>query len=158
VKAFQQVLFLCTANFYRSRHAEFVFNYLSLREGLEWRARSAGFRPYLAPEPLSHCVEKRLEELLIPLPTGTVSPRGVEVEDLSESSLVVAMDRVEHEPMIREEFPLWIDRVRYWEIKDWDCVPPEIALPMVESEVEQLMRSLLDGHALGCDRDILAEF
>ena len=36
------VLFLCSANFYRSRFAEHVFNWLAGQEGLQWKADSRG--------------------------------------------------------------------------------------------------------------------
>jgi len=38
------VLFLCTGNYYRSRHAEAVFNHHAERLGLGWRAVSRGSR------------------------------------------------------------------------------------------------------------------
>jgi hypothetical protein len=38
----KQVLFLCSANYYRSRFAEHQFNWLAPQAGLEWRADSMG--------------------------------------------------------------------------------------------------------------------
>ena len=38
----KQVLFLCSANFYRSRFAEHLFNHLAPEAGLKWRAQSRG--------------------------------------------------------------------------------------------------------------------
>ena len=40
-----QVLFLCSGNYYRSRYAEIVFNALAQRSGLDWIASSAGLLP-----------------------------------------------------------------------------------------------------------------
>ncbi|HEX3600375.1 MAG TPA: hypothetical protein VHU84_09555, partial [Lacipirellulaceae bacterium] len=38
----QQVLFLCTGNYYRSRFAEIYFNWLAQQRGLAWSAESRG--------------------------------------------------------------------------------------------------------------------
>jgi len=38
----KQVLFLCSANYYRSRFAEYLFNWLAPQRGLLWRAESRG--------------------------------------------------------------------------------------------------------------------
>ena len=38
----KQVLFLCSANYYRSRFAEHLFNWLAPQLGLDWRADSMG--------------------------------------------------------------------------------------------------------------------
>lgn len=85
-------------------------------------------------------------------------PRQVDIETLAGSSLVVAMNRSEHVPMIQDRFPLWKNRIRCWEIPDLDVLCPDLALPRIEAEVELLIRSLLDGHALGRMEDVLVEF
>lgn len=158
MKTHQQLLFLCTANFYRSRHAEAVFNHLAAARGLCWRAHSAGFRPELAPEDLSHHVERRLIELGVDLPRPDTSPRAISIEQLSEASLVIALNRSEHLPMIETEFPLWKNRVSYWEIADESERCPDFALPRIEAEVENLIGALGQGHALGRIEGALAEF
>src|ERR1700736_4159477 len=38
----KRVLFLCTGNYYRSRFAEILFNFLAGRMGLPWKASSRG--------------------------------------------------------------------------------------------------------------------
>ena len=45
-----RVLFLCTGNYYRSRYAEEVFNYITKVEGLAWRAFSRGVAERGSPE------------------------------------------------------------------------------------------------------------
>lgn len=94
----------------------------------------------------------------MPFPLPVEMPSAVSLDLLAESALVIAMNRVEHEPMICVDYPFWRERVRYWNIADLDSLSPEMALPMVESEVEQLVASLLEGHALGVARDVLVEF
>jgi hypothetical protein len=60
--------------------------------------------------------------------------------------------------MIRDQFPRWEDRVRYWNIHDIDVESPHFALPLIEAEVEKLIGQLLAGHALGAGRDVMVEF
>jgi len=47
----QQVLFVCTGNTCRSPMAEYLFNQAAARQGLAWRAASAGL--YAADAPMS---------------------------------------------------------------------------------------------------------
>lgn len=154
----QTLLFLCTGNFYRSRYAEAYFNHQARQLSLLWKAESRGFRPHLATEDLSHFTVKRLDEREIPLHHTGSKPQRVELEDLAEASLVVAMHATEHRPMIQSRFPEWLDRVRYWNVPDIDEISADVALPVIESEVDRLVRSLHSGHALGVCRDVLVEF
>jgi len=158
VKDWQTVLFLCTGNFYRSRYAEAWFNYHAPRSGLLWRAASRGFRPHLADESLSPYACERLGEHAIPRSFTRRVPTRLSVTDLTEANLVVAMLESEHRPMIRDQFPRWEDRVRYWNIHDIDVESPHFALPLIEAEVENLIGQLLAGHALGAGRDVMVEF
>lgn len=158
MKARQTLLFLCTGNFYRSRYAEAYFNHQASNLDLLWTAESRGFRPHLAQEDFSHLAAKRLSELEIPFSIAGKKPTRVELNDLTEASLVVALYESEHRPMFQSQFPEWLERVRYWNIPDIDEAPSEVALPMIESEVDRLVRSLHSGHALGVLEDVLVEF
>ena len=44
-----QILFICTGNYYRSRFAEAVFNHYSEAHVLPWRAFSRGLAIHLVP-------------------------------------------------------------------------------------------------------------
>lgn len=154
----QRVLFLCTGNFYRSRHAEAVFNHLARERRLRWRAESRGFRPHLEEAPLSPFSAKRLGELGIDANLTRPAPAKLDVRALSLASLVVALYEPEHRPMVERSFPAWTDRVRYWWIPDIDEMPPDEALPLVEEKTAALVGSLVSGHALGAGKDVLVEF
>lgn len=154
----QVVLFLCTGNFYRSRYAEALFNHHASREGLNWIARSKGFRPHLATEDLSHWAVERLEDHHIPRSLTRAKPGKLNALDLAESSLVIALYEAEHAPMMKEQFPRWMDRIRYWHVPDIDVTPPAVALAKIEHEVEALVRQLAAGHALGRHEDCVVEF
>jgi len=158
VKEFQTVLFLCTGNFYRSRYAEAWFNYHACRLDLHWRAESRGFRPHLATEPLSRWAVERLDQSDISTGLTRSRPAALTAHDLAEASLVVALRESEHYPMMAETFPKWADRIRYWDVADIDEISPGVALPLIESEVERLVQQLRAGHALGANRNVLAEF
>ncbi|MEM6916171.1 MAG: hypothetical protein AAF491_06345 [Verrucomicrobiota bacterium] len=154
----QVLLFLCTGNFYRSRYAEALFNHLALQSDLNWKARSKGFRPHLATELLSYWVVDRLEQEDIPRSLTRTEPGKVDVHDLAEASLVIALYEPEHAPMVKVEFPQWMNRIRYWQIPDLDITPPAIALGRIEHEVETLVHQLSAGHALGFHEDCVVEF
>ena len=42
VNSMNKILFLCTGNYYRSRFAEHLFNWLATKQGLDWQADSRG--------------------------------------------------------------------------------------------------------------------
>jgi len=154
----QIVLFLCTGNFYRSRYAEALFNHQAGLAGLSWRAKSKGFRPHLATEALSHWVVERLEGQEIPLSCTAGTPSKLSAFDLAESSLVIALYEAEHAPMMKAQFPRWMDRIRYWNVPDIDITPPTPALAKIEHEVDTLVHQLSAGHAMGRHRDCVVEF
>lgn len=158
VKEFQTLLFLCTGNFYRSRYAEAWFNVAAARANLHWRAASAGFRPHIEENPLSTWSAERLLEQGVPLEMTRPAPIKVSEADLTEASLIVSMLEKEHRPMMLHAFPRWVDRIEYWHVHDIDEVSPAEALPQIEAQVERLVRSLREGHALGVTRHALVEF
>jgi protein-tyrosine phosphatase len=47
------VLFLCTANYYRSRFAEFYFNSIAAAAGLPWQAESRGLSLNVVPSTIT---------------------------------------------------------------------------------------------------------
>ena len=154
----QSVLFLCTGNFYRSRYAEAWFNHQAPRLGLRWRAESRGFRPHIVEETISQHAATRLSELSVPRLHTRQAPERLLENDLADASLVVALYESEHRPMMRAQFPAWIERVRYWDVPDIDEVPPHLALPSIEAAVEDLLHHLQSGHALGARAGVRVEF
>jgi protein-tyrosine phosphatase len=139
-----QVLFLCSANYYRSRFAEHFFNWLADSNGLRWRADSRGLMVghWGNLGPISRYAVERLRALRIPLHAEPRGPIQLSQEDLVESNLVVAVKEVEHRQMMADLFPAWADRVEYWHIDDIDCAQPEAALPHLENAVRALVERL----------------
>jgi protein-tyrosine phosphatase len=135
------VLFLCSANYYRSRFAEYFFNYHAKNKGLRWRADSRGIvvGRHNNPGPISRHTVERLDELGIHLNNDTRFPLQLTEVDLSAADLVIAVKEAEHREMLAEAFPTWVDRVEYWHIDDVDYADPNEALPVLENKLHALM-------------------
>ena len=142
------VLFLCTGNYYRSRHAEEVFNHLAAEAGLAWRATSRGLALEFGVNnvgPMSRATQARLTALGIAHGPDLRMPLPVTEHDLAEVALVVALKELEHRPLLSERFPAWADRVEYWAVHDVDFAPPDVALPEIEERVRALVARLAAG-------------
>jgi protein-tyrosine phosphatase len=137
-----RVLFLCTGNYYRSRHAEVVFDHHAQATGLPWRAASRGLAVELGAKnvgPMSRAAAARLTVLGIPHESYVRMPQSVTEADLATAHLVVALKEAEHRPLMLERFPRWAGRVEYWAIHDLDAATPEQALPEIERRVRELI-------------------
>lgn len=143
-RATQQVLFLCSGNYYRSRFAEVYFNWQSERRGLFWVAESRGLaiNPW-NHGPISRHTLARLRARGIASSACERSPLALTADDLKAADHVVAVKESEHRPLVDANFPAWKSRVEYWHIDDLDCVQPNIALPYIEREVDRLIERLV---------------
>ena len=151
----KQVLFICSANYYRSRFAEHLFNWLAPQVGLTWQADSRGLLVDYWGDlgSISHHAVAALKQRGIPINGDNRDPQPVTVADLSKSQLIVAVKESEHLPLMTEQFPDWANRVEYWHIDDLDCAEPEEALPLLETQVRRLVDRLGNGHKAG-DEDL----
>jgi len=138
------VLFLCSANYYRSRFAEYFFNYHAKNDGLQWRADSRGIvvGRHNNPGPISPHTAERLNDLGIHLNGDTRFPLQLTEADLSSADLVVAVKETEHREMLDELFLDWTNQVEYWQIDDLDCASPQDALSVLENELRSLIERL----------------
>ena len=137
------VLFLCTANYYRSRFSEYLFNARAAVAGLSWRATSRGLMIWMADGqgPISIYAVDRLTKLGVAM-DGSRLPVQLSRSDLDTADLVIAMKRKEHHAMMQGLFPDWADRIEYWHVDDMDCGRPEESLPLCQVYVERLVRRL----------------
>lgn len=139
----QQLLFLCTGNYYRSRYAEILFNELAAAAGLEWRAFSRGLEPDpLNPGPMSRHTMAELTRLAIKYDEHLRLPLAVTSADFEQANHVVAVKEAEHRRMIERGFAEWLPKVEFWHVHDLDCCGPEAALPHLHSEVAALVDRL----------------
>jgi protein-tyrosine phosphatase len=142
----QQVLFLCTANYYRSRFAEHYFNWLAGQANLAWRADSRGLdtESWSHHRQMSRHAAERLARRGVPLAPPHRDPKRLTLADLARSDLVIAVKETEHRPLMAERFPLWTERVEYWHVDDLDCARPDEAMPRLENCVRELVARLLN--------------
>jgi protein-tyrosine phosphatase len=141
------VLFLCTGNYYRSRFAEYLFNTLAVQCGLTWVASSRGLaleRGVNNVGALSKYALSALIERGITLEKDLRYPLALTEEDLAMASKIIAVDELEHRPLIVERFPQWIDAIEYWLVHDVDKIPATSALPQIEYNVQQLIEKITE--------------
>lgn len=140
-----QVLFICTGNFYRSRYAEALFNHAMQQRGGAWRAFSRGLRIDWAPAgDLAEQTRRALLEQAIPLHHTAPKPVSLTASDLAGAHRAIAMDIVEHRPLMQEQFPEWLDRIDYWNARDMLWERSDSAMPKIERGVAALVADLLD--------------
>ncbi len=142
-----RVLFVCSGNYYRSRFAEHLFNWLAGCTGLPWNADSRGLAVGRCGNvgPISHYTVERLHTLGIPHGGNFRFPQQLTEADLVEADLIIALKEAEHRQLLTELFPSWAENVEYWHIDDLDCAEPEEALSSLESEVRALVGLLDEG-------------
>lgn len=142
----KRVLFLCSANYYRSRYAEHYFNYLAAQAGLPHRAESRGVLVgnWGNIGPISRATVERLREHGISVEGIDREPIQVAEADLAAADVTVAVKEVEHRPVLAELHPNYVDRVTYWQIDDLDCAVPDVAFPKLEQAVQDLLKGLKD--------------
>jgi protein-tyrosine phosphatase len=144
-KTVQTVLFLCTGNYYRSRFAEELFNYRAARNRLTWVAQSRALaieRGTNNVGALSLFTMKALGERGLGAKGEHRLPQQCSIIDLETASHIVALNEVEHRPLMLERFPRWEDRAEYWTVSDIDVVPPQVALSAIDGRIDELVGRL----------------
>ena len=136
----QKILFVCTANIFRSRFSEEVYNHLAANMNLSSQAFSAGlmvgnyktrtiYSPALEKLKLLNIVPRRKDELSI----------HINDLDLKQFDQVICMDKSEHQPMVRKNKNLINLDIEYWDIVDEPLVSRNISLPQCYTKVENLV-------------------
>jgi len=147
----KKVIFVCSANYYRSRYAEHYFNWLASHEQLGWNADSRGLMVGVWGNigPISHHTVDALQQRGIPLDDEPRDPKALTLADLTEADLVIAVKEAEHRALMSEQFPLWKDRIEYWHVDDLDCIEAHEALPHLEQQIHALIERLrvVDGQS-----------
>jgi len=137
------VLFLCTGNYYRSRFAEHYFNEQARLRNMDWQASSRGLQPsqdnlgFMSRDALD-----RLRVLDINPPEPLRLPMDLQEDDLRAATVTVAVNEIEHRPLMEARFPEWTERVRYWRIFDVDVTAADTGLAAIEEAVQALLSEL----------------
>lgn len=125
----KRLIFICTGNYYRSRLAELLFNHYNAGNGLPWTAESRGILENFGHQGISpHAVGYLRKRELGNLAEAPPDPLPLMVGDFENAALLIALNRSEHEPMLREKFgqiPRILARqgkLRFWNVCD---VPEE---------------------------------
>ena len=114
-----RILFLCTANIFRSRFSEEVYNHFAEKLNIPSEAFSAGlrvgdyvtrkiYRPALEQLKYFNIDPKRKNELSV----------HINDLDLKDYHKIICMDEEEHRPMVEMNDQLIRVKVDYWNIVD----------------------------------------
>jgi hypothetical protein len=84
-----------------------------------------------------------------PMPAAMVGSRNTAArvtpgEILESADHIIALNEVEHRPIMSERFPGWESRIQYWDNGDVALVQPNMALALIEAQVERLLASFRD--------------
>ena len=134
-----ELLFICTGNYYRSRFAEILFNHLAMQKALLWSATSRGFR--LSPNnngAISEYTDQECHKLRLNYDPDRW-PMLLSEVDLQTATKIIALKETEHRPLMRQSFPDWEDKIDYWQIHDIDCVQPDKALAELSDCIHKLI-------------------
>ncbi|MBE9053725.1 low molecular weight phosphatase family protein [Nostocales cyanobacterium LEGE 11386] len=140
-----KILFLCTGNYYRSRFAEHLFNWLANKQGLDWQADSRGLaleRGVNNVGAISRHAAEALALRLISVPNNERFPQQASEQDFQAAARIIALDELEHRPLMNERFPQWVDAIEYWLVHDIDKTSALEALGQIEKNLLQLMEQL----------------
>jgi protein-tyrosine phosphatase len=139
-----KILFICTGNYYRSRHAELYFNALAVKQNLNWEGFSRGLATELAGNigPIAPKVIIRLKEQEIRIDEKIRNPIQLDQADLQAADLVIALNEPEHRKLMQQRFPAWADRIIYWQVADLDLLDSKTAFSMIENNITLLISQL----------------
>ena len=129
----KRVLFICSGNYYRSRLAEILFNHAAATAGLAWEAGSRGLLKARELKGMSEHTAAYLKGVeLAHLAAEPRYPIPIDVEDLTDFDLIIAMCREEHQPIIEQKFLSLakalhkVGRIRFWNVYDIPARPHAI--------------------------------
>jgi protein-tyrosine phosphatase len=141
------VLFLCTGNYYRSRFAEELFNQRAALARISWKAKSRALaieRGINNIGPLSPLVSWGLTIRGFSAKTADRPPEQCIILDLESADCVIALNELEHRPLMNKRFPNWESRIQYWEIGDVELIQPGKALALIDARVDALVAVFRD--------------
>ena len=140
-----RVLFLCTANYYRSRFAELMFNHLAPQIAPDWSAFSRALaieENWCNTGPISQHTRDACRLRAIELPDSIREPAGVTDSDFASANRVIAVKEAEHRRYVQQRHPHRIQSVKFWDVHDLDISGPSETCDLIERNVRALLAEL----------------
>jgi len=79
---------------------------------------------------------------LVNLPDDERFPLAASEQDFQTATRVIALDELEHCPLMNERFPHWAETIEYWLVHDIDKTSALVALGQIEKNLLQLIEQL----------------
>lgn len=137
------ILFICTGNYYRSRFAEIMFNYLAKEHRLGVRAHSKGLKLWDGNiGPLSKHTVAYMQTVGIDINEHLRYPIPVEEIDFLTNNRIIAMDEKEHRNLMSQLFPAYEEAIEYWSFADDYIEDPADVLPKLEKKIKDFVLTL----------------
>ncbi len=140
----KRILIVGAGNCLAGRCAEALFNAVAVKMGLPWVATARTLAPdggIKTPVRLSPAVVDALAMMRLRVTDElTQAPGPLAADDLETAGRIVAVNQVEHLPLLQARFPAWAEQVEYWEIDESPA-----ALARIEHEVMDLTARLIRG-------------
>lgn len=120
------VWFVCSANMYRSRLAEILFNHYAHQENLPWKAESRALARSSGSRGISPMIKPYLEAIGLEkaFPEAPRDPISLTLEEFTDADLVIGMCRGEHESGILQRYGALAQkkieekRLLFWNVYD----------------------------------------
>ena len=139
-----KVLFVCTANIFRSRFSEEVYNHFAKKLDIPSEAFSAGLRVG------EYTTRKIYTPALQQLKYYNINPSrkddlSIHINDLDLNvyDMIICMDEVEHRPMVEMNDQLNKTNIDYWNIVDEPMVSSKVSLPVCFDKVMSVSKKIL---------------
>tara|TARA_B100000886_G_C20031436_1_gene330007 strand:- start:57 stop:521 length:465 start_codon:yes stop_codon:yes gene_type:complete len=138
-----KVLFVCTANIFRSRFSEEVFNFLAKKYNIKALAFSAGLKvgAYISRTIYPPALEYLNIYGIKPQRKNELSTH-INKLNLNDYQKIICLDEIEHKPMVLENNRLNKISITYWDIIDEPKVSSSISLPKCYKKVDELIKSI----------------
>ena len=138
-----KVLFVCTANIFRSRFSEEVYNHFAKKLNIPSEAFSAGLRvgEYTTRKIYTPALQQLKYYNINPFRKDDLSIHINDL-DLNVYDMIICMDEVEHRPMVEMNDQLNKTNIDYWNIVDEPMVSSKVSLPVCFDKVKDLVTSV----------------
>ena len=135
-----KVLFVCTANIFRSRFSEEVYNHFAKKLDIPSEAFSAGLRvgEYTTRKIYTPALQQLKYYKINPSRKDDLSIHINDL-DLNVYDMIICMDEVEHRPMVEMNDQLNKTNIDYWNIVDEPMVSSKVSLPVCFDKVKDLV-------------------